>query len=353
MAEQKRKPRRAEGGRARAEKLSAEQRRDIARQGAKARWDPNISKAKHTGDLHIGELTIPCAVLPDGTRVLSQRGVGRALGRSFGGSDWKRQATAVADGAGQLPFFLSANSLRPFISNDLLLLVTNPIPYRHGKGGGAAYGIKAEALPQICDVWLKAREAGVLAQEAQLLVAQKAEILMRGLAHVGVVALVDEATGFQEVRDQHALQAILDAFLRQELAAWAKRFPDEFYEHIFRLRGWQWRGRQVNPPHAVAHYTKDLVYARLAPGVLDELERRNPADNGHRRSKHHQWLSDDAGVPALSQHLHAVVTLMRVSESWDQFKLMIDKAHPKRGDTLQLPLMSDPSPIEPQQPPAQ
>ena len=31
-----------------------------------------------------------------------------------------------------------------------------------------------------------------------------------------------------------ALQAILDAYLRKELA-WAKRFPDEFDRQIFRL----------------------------------------------------------------------------------------------------------------------
>jgi len=49
---------------------------------------------------------------------------------------------------------------------------------------------------------------------------------VRGFARVGIIALVDEATGYQEVRNKLALQAILDAFLRKELAAWAKRFPD-------------------------------------------------------------------------------------------------------------------------------
>jgi hypothetical protein len=52
-------------------------------------------------------------------------------------------------------------------------------------------------------------------------------------------------------------------------------------------------------------------------------------------------LTEDVGHPALAQHLHAVVTLMRVSKTWHQFKPMLDVAHPKRGDTLQLPLMAD------------
>jgi hypothetical protein len=128
---------------------------------------------------------------------------------------------------------------------------------------------------------------------------------------------------------------------RKELAAWAKRFPDEFYQHIFRLRGWEWKGRGKNPPQVVAAYTKDLVYARLAPHILEELERRNPIEGGRRKGAHHQLLTDDVGHPALAQHLHAVITLMRVSKNWNQFKTMLDVAHPKRGDTLQLPLMAD------------
>lgn len=291
-------------------------------------------KAEHTGMLTIGDLTIQCAVLPDGRRVLSRRGVGRALGRSFGGKDFRRQ-----DAGGNLPFFMNAKALIPFISSDLMLLVKEPIPYRHGKGGGIAHGIEASALPQICDVWLKAREAGELT-EPQRIVAQKAEILMRGLAHIGVVALVDEATGYQDVRDRQALQAILDKFLRKELAAWAKRFPDDFYREIFRLRGWKWN--TIRRPGVVAAYTRDLVYSRLAPGVLDELERKNPTVTpGRRKAKHHQWLSEDVGHPALAQHLHAVIGLMRAAESWDQFKRMIDRSFPKRGTNMELELKID------------
>src|SRR5262245_17296535 len=123
---------------------------------------------------------------------------------------------------------------------------------------------------------------------------------------VGIIALVDEVTGYQEVRDREALQAILDRYLRKAFAAWAKRFPDEFYKEIFRLRGWKWRGMEVNRPQCVANYTKDLVYKRLAPGILEELEARNPKNEwGHREARHHQWLTEDVGHPALAQHLYA------------------------------------------------
>jgi hypothetical protein len=164
------------------------------------------------------------------------------------------------------------------------------------------------------------------------------EILVRGFARVGIIALVDEATGFQEVRDRFALQEILDRYLRKEFAAWASQFPVAFYQQIFRLRGWTWKGMKVNRPQCVANYTKDLVYARLAPGILKELEVRNPITNGRRKSPIYWWLTEDVGHPALAQHLHAVVGLMKGADSWDQLMRMMNRAFPRRGD---YPLFKD------------
>src|SRR2546421_1440471 len=133
-------------------------------------------------------------------------------------------------------------------------------------------------------------------------------------------SLVDEATGYQEVRDRLALQEILDKFLRKEFAAWAKRFPDEFYKEMFRLRDWQWQQLKGRRPMLVSFYTRDLVYDRLAPGLVTELELRNPKDEtGHRKAKHHQWLTEEVGHPALERHIHAVMGFMRASTRWDQF----------------------------------
>ena len=99
---------------------------------------------------------------------------------------------------------------------------------------------------------------------------------------------------------------------------------------------------KVNRPQVVAKYTNDLVYERLAPGILKELENRNPkGERGIRSAKHHQWLTEDVGHPALAQHLHAIIGLMRASNTWDQFKTLIGRAFPKRGETLQL-LINDP-----------
>jgi hypothetical protein len=329
----------AKGGFARAEVLSPEKRQEIARRAALSRWGMHLPAADFEGEFPLGEAPVSCAVLADGTRIITQATFLRALGRSRS----PKAGTGVLSTVDDLPSFLQSDVLKPFISNELVMS-TKPMFYRT-KTGGKGVGYDARLLPQVAEVYLKYRDA-VLAGKGdvpgryqRMVVA--ADLLMRALANVGIIALVDEATGYQEVRNKHALQAILDAYLRKELAAWAKRFPDEFYEQIFRLRKWQWKGRGTNPPQIVAGYTKDIVYSRLAPGIIEELEKKNPSESGKRRSKHHQWLTEDVGHPALAQHLHAVITLMRISTSWDQFKLFLDQAHPKRGDTMLLPLMID------------
>ncbi len=322
---------RAIGGHARAAALTKEERREIAQRAAAARWGKDLPHATHEGAIMIGDTEIACAVLNTGQRVITQSGFMLALGRA-------RQAKGRQHYKGDvnLPAFLTAQNLKPFISKQLEV-TSSQIEFRPLKGG-IAFGYADELLPEVCDVFVKADRAKALTQN-QKHIADQAHIILKGLARLGIAGLIDEATGYQEVRDKQALQSLLDAYLRKELAAWAKRFPDEFYEHIYRLRDWKWKGRNKNPPQVVAAYTKDIVYARLAPQILVELEKKNPIDMGRRRAKHHQWLTEDVGHPALAQHLHAVVTLMRVSKTWAQFKLMLDQAHPKRGDTLQLPLM--------------
>lgn len=327
----------AKGGHARAQALSREQRREIAREAALTRWSADVLRATHEGEVRIGSARIAAAVLPNGKRVLSQGSFLRALGRSR--TPKAGTGALVSEG---LPFFLQADALQPFVSDELRQ-ATTPIHFR-GPNGNRAVGYDAMLLPQVCEVYLNLRDACERADEKvprqYQHIVRACDTLMRGLAHVGIIALVDEATGYQEVRDREALQAILDQYLAKELAAWAKRFPDEFYQEIFRLRGWQWRGMSVNRPSVVAHYTNDIVYQRLAPGILDELERKNPKDDkGRRRARHHQWLTEDVGHPALAQHLHAVIGLMRASDDWKQFQRLLQRAFPRRGTTLTLPTM--------------
>lgn len=315
----------ARGGIARAKALSPDKRRGIAAKAAAARWE--IPKAIYEGELELAGMQIPCAVLADGTRLLTQQGFYRAIGRSGSpAKGWGSDVEKVAP-------FLSLDNLNPYVSDELANS-SKPVVFNTVRGG-RAFGYRAELLPKVCEVYLRARDDGALLKPQEKF-ARACDVLVRGLAQVGIVALVDEATGYQDVRDRQALQAILEQFVAKELAAWAKRFPDEFYKEIFRLRNWT-RREGTARPGAVAQYTKDLVYDRLAPGLLAELERVNPAHNGRRRTKHHQWLTEDVGHPALAQHLHAVIGFMRASDTWDQFLQLLNRAYPRRGDTLPLP----------------
>jgi P63C domain len=295
---------------------------------------PGIFRATHSGDLKLGNTVIACAVLEDGTRVLWQQGFLRAIGRKGRAAE-----SAVIDQSLQLPVFLRARNLKPFITDELIE-ASKPIIYRPivPSRGGISFGYKAELLPQVCNVFLDALDDRKLLPNQQH-IARQCKILIRGLAVVGITALVDEATGYQEVRDRLALQAILDKFLRKEFAKWAKRFPDEFYKEMFRLKSWEWQQLQGRRPRLVGYYTRDLVYDRLAPGLLAELEERNPKDEtGHRKAKHHQWLTEEVGHPALERHLHAVMGFMRACTSWDQFHRMMQRAFPKMNTTLLLPM---------------
>jgi hypothetical protein len=152
---------------------------------------------------------------------------------------------------------------------------------------------------------------------------------------VGLIALIDEATGYQGIRKQDALKVIAEAYLSKERAVWEKCFPDEFYHQLFRLRGWTWS--IAKKPMKVGQLTKDLVYKRLAPGIVAELEHLNPCrKKWQRKACHHQYLSDDLGHPALSQHLHALTVLMRSAPNWKTFYSMVQMALPVKDDAFDL-----------------
>ena len=222
------------GGPARAAKLSKAELSKIGKKAAAARWDH--PKATHAGELKFGEIAIPCAVLEDGRRVVSQRGFYKGLGG-------KSVPTKTLQADPDLPAFLSAKTLQPFISDRLKLVLKTPIKYRidgvKAVGGGIAHGIPAEVIPDICDVYQQAKEAGGLHYRQEKL-ALNAYAILRALGHVGIVALVDEATGYQAVRERDALHQILAEYINEELMPWSKRFPDEFYVQMFRLREWDY-----------------------------------------------------------------------------------------------------------------
>lgn len=324
----------AKGGKARAERLTPEQRSEMARRAVQVRWEKaemegEAVTAPHNGTIKIGELEIPCSVLADGTRLLSERGVAKALGLARSGGTYKR-SKEIAEGGAKLPIFVAQFNLMPFVDLELASVLKKPIWYRPDAGpttGQLHKGVRAELLPKICNVWLKARDAGVI-RKSQAVVVANADIISRGLAEVGIVALVDEATGFQDVRAKDALAKILEKFVAKEIQPYLRTFPLDFFRELCRLRNIPFREDMRLPPY-FGKLVNNLVYCRLAPGVLPASQRKNPVtESGRRKDKNFQYLTPAVGHPKLLQLLGSEVTLMRMSPEWDDFKPLVDKYHP-------------------------
>lgn len=308
------------GGKARAKKLTPAERSDIARQGALARWEKDsgqtLPKATHEGVLTIGNADIACANLDNGMRVLTQSSFMLALGRS-------RQAKGrqYYDGDVNMPAFLTAKNLKPFIPTDLA--VTSSQVVFAAKNGQRAFGYSADLLPKVCYVFMDAKEAGGVLTHNQEPIAEQAKILIRGFAHIGIKALVDEATGFQLERPRHELEEQLKKFLSESLRKWVRTFPADYFKHLCRLRGVEFR-EDMKLPQYFGILTNNLIYRRLAPGLLKKLKERR-VDLGRPNEKLHSGLSLDVGVPEVLVHLGTVIGVMKVNTNYDVFEKQLDQ----------------------------
>lgn len=288
----------------------------VGRKTAPTPSSKKLPSAVYSGLLPIGDIEIDCAVLEDGTRVLSERAVHRAFGSKRGGSHWRRMK-ANSDGA-NLPSFLSATNLLSFVSSELQEALITPILYTASSGGTAANGIKAEMLPEICGVYLKARREGKL-HPSQEHMAMQAEVLMEAFAKVGIVALVDEATGYQKQRGHDALRLLLSKYIAEGLQKWLKTFPDSFFAELDRL----YDNEPTTPrgrPQYYGGFINKYVYDPMENGyVKAELDRLNIDDSGKRKARFHQWLADD-GRNMLIHQIGRVQGLMEMCQDIENFK---------------------------------
>ncbi len=289
-----------------------------------------MKKAIHQGILSIGDIQIPCFVLEDGTRVISGRGMTKAIGMKGRGQ-----------GVQRIP---SHKTIKPFINNELEVAIKNPINFL-GVGSrrkNPTAGYEATILHDLCQVVLKARDEDALKTEQEKRYAQYCDILIRAFAKVGIVALVDEATGYQYIRDRDELNRILEVYIAEELLPWTKRFPDEFYKQLFKLRNWQYSPLSIKRPQYVGKLTNQLIYEKLPPGVLDELRKKNPVTpKGFRKHRHHQFLTEDIGNPHLERHIASVTTLMRAAPNWRNFERLFQRAFPSGHEQLEMPFMEE------------
>ena len=289
-----------------------------AKKAVEERWNPSTPKATHSGILIIAGQEIQCDVLNDGRRVLRQKTLLNALGRGrLGGTQRERQIDT------NLPIFLTANNLTPYLQPNFSEK-SAPINYK-AFDGRKLTGYDATVLPEICKVYDKAEYENKL-QDNQLKIAAVCKSILYGLATVGITALIDDATGYVFERERNELQLILEKYIAKELLPWTKKFPDEFFEQVYKLHGWTWPNVNTNHPQYVGKVINTYIYDELPEGILEALKNKNPIDeNGRRKHRHHQYLSESIGEKCLEKQLLKVTTLMKVSRNIDEFKELIDR----------------------------
>jgi P63C domain len=327
----------SKGGRARASVLSAEERTKIARNAVKTRWAKQkglsivenefeertdlaseltsierqpiaksaLPKALFQGTLSIGDSDYICYVLDNGKRVLTQREVVRLF---------------TGHAKGNLDRYLNAGNLQPYFNTSL---IDKSERFVLQGSQALANGYEATLILDIADAYLRARIDGVL-DNHQTQLARQAEIFTRACAKVGIIALIDEATGYQKFRKEKDLQIKLQAFIAEELQEWARMFPQEFWLELARIEGVHYSPR--SRPLRWGKYIMMFVYDAIDGDIGQELRRKNPSP--HFLKNHHQWLKK-FGRDKVHDQIERVITIMKLCENMNEFRQKFDRVFKK------------------------
>lgn len=300
------------GGKARAARLSAAERSKIAKDAATKRWAdqaPSATFGAPDKPIRIADIEVPCYVLEDGRRVIPTNGMLDTLTMARGG--------AMVRGMNRLELFVSRDRIKPFVSSALHERIRNPIKFLIGKN--IAYGFTSDTLIEIAEAVIQADNAGVL-QKQQAGIAHQCRVITSSLTRVGLIALIDEATGYQTRRDSDELQQILTAYLLPEHRPWMQSIPEEFTSEIYRVYGWKRQPNNRGPRYA-GKLIRQLIYERMPKPVLPKLDEINPSNkNYQRKHRHHQFLTEKQGLDHFRTQVITVMTLLRISKDKPDFK---------------------------------
>jgi hypothetical protein len=301
------------GGLKRAEALSGERKLEIAQKAALARWG---SKATHTGNFReqFG-IDVDCYVLDDAqkTAVISQRGMGQALGMGTSGS--------------RLPDFVSSKRMASYIGQELREKLGNPLVFQSPIGGrnrapsSKVNGYDVTILIDVCKAVVAAENAGERVNPA---VTKQAHIILSASAKAGIKGLVYALAGYDPTREE-----VIEAFkyyVREEAREYEKEFPDLLYQEWYRLYQLpKLEGSQR--PFKFKHLTVDHVWHPLArsSGKVYQLTQAKRAENkADRWKKLHQFLSE-IGVKTLRTHLGQVLGIARISRTKEEYESHINQ----------------------------
>ena len=289
-----------------------------ARNAARSRW--SLPRACHAGELDLGGGPVEAYVLDDNTRVVTIKTAAGALSL---GEDKSREMVRI----------MGHKLMADFVSDELVDAFAHPIEFLTPGRGYKAKGVDAKRLVEFMHCVVKANASAPVVPAAFRRIANACSMAMADLATLGIIALVDEVTGYQDYRARDELHQTLRQLISDRAARWVKVFPGEYYSELDRLI----KGGDERPERADCYgkLTREMVYRRLGPGVMEMLEHKNPIIRGRRKHAHHSWLTTDIGVPELREHLSRLIAMMRMCPDggFDHFMSALDRHYPAHGPT--------------------
>ena len=274
---------RAKGGIARAEALSPSDRHLIAKKAAAARWGDKPLQATHKGNFQDDfGINVECYVLndPQKTAVISQRGMGAAIG--------------LEESSGSaLPRFIRGKKIASYVGGELREKLENPVVFQSPALGGApptaVHGYDVTILIDLCKAIIKADEEGRLLKQQEH-IAKQAHVILGASAKWGIKDLVYKLSGYDATREE-AITAF-KFYVREEARDYEREFPNQLYQEWYRL--YQLPAPERNKPWKFKHLTVNQVWWPLAKsnGKIFELTQAQRAESKERYKKLHQFLSD-------------------------------------------------------------
>ena len=313
MNAKKKNQSKAIGGNARADALTPEQKRKIAAKAAAARWG---FKASHRGSFKEDfGIDVECYVLDDETKtaVISQRGMGEAIGIGGYGS--------------RLPKFISGKIISEYVGHELSEKLTNPLIFQDVSPGTSVppqtkiHGFDVTILIDLCKAIISAESAGKLLK-SQIKVAKQAHIILSASAKAGIQGLVYALAGYDRTKEE--VIAAYKIYVIEEAREYEREFSPELYEQWYRLYGLvkPERGR----PWEFKYLTIDHIYRPLAKsnGKVFSLAKSSKQVKGEKNNKIHQFLSE-IGVKALRTQVGKITGIATVSESREEYEKFISE----------------------------
>ncbi|TNC74992.1 hypothetical protein FHG71_00050 [Rubellimicrobium roseum] len=283
---------------------------------------PSLPKATHWGDLPIGSAVLPAYVLQDGQRVFSLKGIMVGL---------------IGTEGGPLAEYLKVRALRDFLPDDLKPAEDGSIPalirFDTGREAGEddggkdsrfkyALGFPVERFMDLCSAYSDAlmhhlnADSDFTLTKRQLEIAQKAVAFQRACGKVGIIAMVDEVTGYQYERAEDALRLKLNLFLVEEMRKWERTFPDQLWVEFGRLT--KWKGPVHSRPKYWGKLVMELIYGYLDPDVAKWLKEHAPKPlHGQ---NYHQWLTSQYGLKRLVEHIWMVIGMAAACEDMAELR---------------------------------